>query len=74
VDAARAGAVALKLSKKRELALLFRTLATLRTDVALFVDVEDLKWTGPSPAFANLAARLDAAVITQKRTSPRSIN
>ena len=43
-------------------ALLFRTLATLRTDIPLFGAVEELRWTGPSPEFAALAARFDASV------------
>ena len=41
--------------------MLFRTLATLRTDIALFDDVDQLRWNGPTPAFDSLAARLDAA-------------
>jgi hypothetical protein len=47
--------------------MLFRTLATLRTDIALFDDVESLRWTGPSTAFAAFAARLDAAVTAATR-------
>ena len=42
-------------------ALLFRDLATLRTDVPVFDDLDHLRWDGPTPAFASLAARLDAA-------------
>jgi 5'-3' exonuclease len=34
------------LRRDRELAALFRTLATLRTDIALFDDVEELRWSG----------------------------
>ena len=45
----------------RSLALLFRTLATLRTDVPTFDDVDELEWTGPRPEFAALAARFEAA-------------
>jgi len=70
VNAARAGALAFTLSKDRELALLFRTLATLRTDVVLFQDVDDLKWSGPTPEFASLAARLDRAVTGKRRAPP----
>lgn len=44
-----------------DLALLFRKLATLRTDVKLFDDVEQLKWSGPKPQFDGIAARLDTA-------------
>jgi 5'-3' exonuclease len=39
------------LGEQRELALLFRTLATLRTDAQLFASVDELLWRGPSPAF-----------------------
>jgi 5'-3' exonuclease len=66
VNAAHASALAQTLARERDRALLFRTLATLRTDVALFDDVDELRWNGPTPAFAPLAARLDAA-ITETR-------
>lgn len=36
-------------------ALLFRTLATLRRDVEVFDTVDDLRWMGPTDAFAPLA-------------------
>jgi 5'-3' exonuclease len=42
-------------------ALLFRTLATLRVDVPVFDSVEELRWTGPGPAFAELCRAMDAA-------------
>ena len=32
-------------------ALLFRTLATLRTDVPVFNSIEDLRWKGTRPTF-----------------------
>ena len=47
--------------RDRQQALLFPTLATLRTDIDLFETVEDLRWKGPTPAFAPMAARFDAA-------------
>ena len=53
-------------------ALLFRTLATLRTDIKLFDDVDELRWNGPTPAFAPLAARLDAAITDARRPVLRS--
>ena len=62
VNAAKASALAQTLDRERDRALLFRTLATLRTDIALFDDVDELRWNGPTPAFAALAARLDAAI------------
>jgi hypothetical protein len=46
-------------------ALLFRTLATLRTEIPLFDDVDELRWKGPAPAFEEIGKRLDAA-ITEK--------
>ena len=47
------------LSRDRKLAYLFRDLATLRTDIPVFDTVDDLRWTGPTPRFAKLAAKLD---------------
>jgi hypothetical protein len=61
-------------------ALLFRTLATLRTDIALFEDVDELQWQGPNAGFDSLGARLVAAVsrsrqhagrLSQDRSDPR---
>ena len=46
------------LGERRELALLFKNLATLRTDAPLFGDVEELRWPGPPAAFPDTAARL----------------
>jgi len=53
VNAARPGALAHTLGQERERAFLFRTLATLRTDIALFDSVEDLRWqpTGAAPGY-----------------------
>src|SRR6188508_2167523 len=39
------------LGARREEALLFKKLATLRTDARLFSDVDELRWPGPRPAF-----------------------
>ena len=61
VNAANARALADTFCRERDRALLFRTLATLRTDIALFSQVDELRWNGPAPGFAELAARLDAA-------------
>lgn len=68
VNAANASALAATLSRERERALLFRTLATLRTDIALFEDVDQLHWKGPTADFEALAARLDAARTESRRT------
>jgi 5'-3' exonuclease len=61
VNASNAGALAHTLAEQREQAMLFRTLATLRTDIPLFENVDELQWRGPNPAFTALGARLDAA-------------
>ena len=59
VNATRPAALADTLARERERAMLFRTLATLRTDLPLFKSVNELKWTGPSAGFAALAEQLD---------------
>jgi len=64
VNATSPAALARTLDENRELALLFRTLATLRTDVATFSDVTELEWRGPRPEFAALAASFEAAART----------
>jgi 5'-3' exonuclease len=46
------------LGERRELALLFKKLATLRTDAPLFADVETLKWRGAPPEFRACCERL----------------
>jgi 5'-3' exonuclease len=54
------------LGERRELALLFKKLATLRTDAPLFTDVDELMWRGPSASFGNCAAKLgDARVLAR---------
>jgi 5'-3' exonuclease len=70
VTLANASALAGTLSRERGRALLFRTLATLRTDIDLFQDVDQLRWNGPAAAFAVLAARLDAAVTKTRPPAP----
>ena len=67
VNATGASAISATLAREWEHAMLFRTLATLRTDIPLFEDVDQLKWTGPTAAFPELAARLDAAVTEKSR-------
>jgi 5'-3' exonuclease len=74
VNVGNPSVLARTLSQEREHAFLFRTLATLRTDIALFDDVDDLKWNGPTPAFDALGARFDAAVTGSRRTPDRSVS
>ena len=61
IKVASAGALADTLSREWDRAVLFRKLAILRTDIPLFQDVEELRWSGPTPSFDELAARLDRA-------------
>lgn len=67
VNAANASGLAHTLFSRYDQALLFRRLATLRTDIVLFDDVEQLRWKGPTHAFGVLGERLDAAVTEKKR-------
>jgi 5'-3' exonuclease len=66
VNATNAGVLAATLVRDREQALLFRTLATLRTDVPVFENVDQLRWAGPTAEFDAIAAQLDAAVTGRK--------
>src|SRR6201996_4922718 len=52
-------ALSARLIAERGQAMLFRVLATLRTDIPLFRSVDELEWKGPTPDFPPLAARLD---------------
>jgi 5'-3' exonuclease len=71
VNAANASALAHTFFEERDQALLFRTLATLRTDISLFDDVDQLRWDGPTPGFTKLAARFDEAKTASKRSRGR---
>lgn len=46
------------LGARREQALLFKDLATLRTDADLFDDIDELRWRGPAESFEECVARL----------------
>ncbi|MEQ1869060.1 MAG: 5'-3' exonuclease H3TH domain-containing protein [Vicinamibacterales bacterium] len=65
VNASGAARLSKTLRERRDEALLFRTLATLRSDLPLLTSTDALRWTGPTDAFAPIAASLDAA-ITQE--------
>jgi 5'-3' exonuclease len=47
------------LGAERDHALLFKTLATLRTDAPLFADIDELKWRGPTPGLTDWAVRIE---------------
>jgi 5'-3' exonuclease len=71
VNVACAGTLADTLRREWDEALLFRRLATLRTDIPLFGDVEELHWSGPKPEFEAIAAELDSAVTENRKGSSR---
>jgi 5'-3' exonuclease len=49
------------LGAERDRAILFKTLATLKTDAPLFSNVDELEWKGPTPGFEDWRARIDNA-------------
>ena len=59
------------LGNRRELALLFKKLATLRLDAPLFRDVDELCWRGPADSFAPFAARIDAPRLVERADKAR---
>jgi 5'-3' exonuclease len=54
------------LGERRELALLFNRLATLRSDAPLFTRVEEIEWRGPTERFAACAAALGDARLARR--------
>src|SRR3954469_5015083 len=54
------------LGEQREFALLFKKLATLRTDAPLFKKVDTLRWRGPTAAFAKWAKRMEAPRLLER--------
>src|SRR6478672_8212449 len=54
------------LGEKRDLALLFKNLATLRTDAPLFENSDTLRWRGATPAFAAWADRMKAPRLLER--------
>jgi 5'-3' exonuclease len=54
------------LGERREQALLFKRLATLRSDAPLFDHVEQLHWRGPTDGFAAWAQRIDAPRLLER--------
>jgi 5'-3' exonuclease len=58
-----APALCLSLRDQWQEALLFRELATLRTDAVVFENLDDLKWKGPQAGFMKFCARLGVAEL-----------
>src|SRR6059036_4073812 len=62
------------LGDRRDQALLFKTLATLRTDAPLFRDVDELRWRGPTDAFAGWTERLgDVRLMARCRKASQAV-
>ena len=59
------------LGERRELALLFKNLATLRSDAPLFRDVDELRWRGPTAAFAAWAERVEGPRLHARSLAAR---
>jgi 5'-3' exonuclease len=51
---------------RRVAALLFKDLATLRTDAPLFADVEEVRWRGPGDAFVSFTERVGDARLLER--------
>jgi len=60
------------LGDQLEAAMLFKRLATLRTDAKLFRDVEQLRWRGPTKAFAAWTERMNAPKLLQRAIQART--
>jgi 5'-3' exonuclease len=69
VNASSPAALAATLARERSQAFLFRDLATLRGHLPLFEKVDELEWTGPTPEFAELAARMQMPATPGKATN-----
>jgi len=60
------------LGERREAALLFKNLATLRTDAPLFRSVDELRWQGPTPAFAEWTEQMDAPRLLERSLAAKN--
>jgi len=54
------------LGNNRELALLFKRLATLRADAPLFTNIDELRWRGPADAFTKYVERMGEPHLLQR--------
>jgi len=54
------------LGEQRDLALLFKNLAMLRTDAPLFKKVDTLRWRGATPEFALWAKRMESPRLLER--------
>jgi 5'-3' exonuclease len=61
------------LGERRDLALLFKDLATLRASAGVIGSVDELRWRGPTPGFAGMAERLgDRRLLERARAAADS--
>jgi hypothetical protein len=60
------------LGGQRDAALLFKDLATLRTDAPLFRNVDELRWRGPTSAFAAYAGRMKSPRLVERALKAQS--
>jgi 5'-3' exonuclease len=60
------------LGERRKLALLFKDLATLRTDAPLFRDVDELRWRGPTDSWASWTRRMKAPRLLERSLEAQS--
>ena len=62
------------LGDQREQALLFKRLAILRTDAALFSNVNELQWHGPTPDFAAFTTKIGAPSLLERAIAAAKAN
>jgi 5'-3' exonuclease len=66
VDVRGKDRLAQSLRENRELVLLFRELATLRTDAPISASVDELAWSGPREDFAAVAERIESRDVVDR--------
>ena len=66
VQVRSAPALAATLAEEKELAVLFKELATLSTSIPLLASVEELRWVGPAPEFVALATKFGAPQLAER--------
>lgn len=54
------------LNEQHKQALLFKRLATLRTNAKLFKNVEELQWRGPTPAFEKFTTKIGEPKLLER--------
>jgi 5'-3' exonuclease len=65
--------LAATLAARREEALLFKVLATLRRDAPVSPSVDAMRWRGPTPAFARVAEELRAPGLAARAATAAAV-